>query len=331
MIRLNGFWDAFKNWALLLSFIVNLTLIIVILIIVQQIFAIKSGILEPLVTGLHSSFVGLDEARIITNIVVKDEIPVRLNIPLQQDTTVVLTEAVPLNVPAAFTLGDGTTLRGRVNITLPVDLALPVRLNLNVPVDQPLPITLNVPVDIPLQDTQLHDVADRLRGIFDPLVRLVGNLPNNWNEAGQLALNVIRGTPPDFWRDNKYTIDPWPGFRTGNPPADPSQAGTDGTNTDPNAPPAAATDPVTGQLYPTPELTFPTLPPDQTPSGQNPPGQVTPSVFITPTPGNGNGATTAAPTSVPPTTAPPTAIPPTNTPAPTATPVEDYGIITPTP
>jgi hypothetical protein len=293
MVRIKAFWNAFKNFAILLSFIMNFVLILVLLVVVQQIFAIKAGILEPLVTGLHSSFVGLGEARIITNIKVEDTIPVKLDVPLDTSTVVTLTQDVPIRVPAGFTLSDGTTLRGTVALTLPTGLALPVALKLNVPIDQSLPITLNVPVDIALSQTQLNDVAHRLEGLFDPLVRLIGNLPNDWNEAAVWIGQIMAGTAPDIWGPNHYTTDPWPGFTTGLVPPDAGSTGDTGAlpPTDTGLPPVPS--------GPTPTLSMPT------PEG----GQEAPDVIEA--------------TAVPPTAEP--------TQGPSPTPVEDLGIITATP
>ncbi len=222
MVRLKAWWNTFKNVAILFSFIVNLILVIVLAVIVLQIFQIKSGILEPLVTGLHSSFVGLDQAHIITSINVKDSImvadtiPVKLNIPLQQNTIVTLTQAVPLRANTSFTLRDGTTLNGTVNLSLPAGMQLPVSLNLNVPVDSTLPINLQVPIDlkvpvnIPLSETQLHDPFNKLRTLLDPYVHVLQNLPDSWSEMiGQ----IFTGKPPA--RSNDYFAQPWPGFTTG--------------------------------------------------------------------------------------------------------------------
>ncbi len=255
MVALKRWWNGFKTFAIIFSFITNFVLVLVLIFVVFLIFQIKNGIAEPLVTGLHSSFVGLDQARILTTIpvddtihvndsinvndtiVVNDSIPVKLNIPLQQNTIVTLTSDVPLKLPTTFTLRDGTTLNGTVGLSLPTGLQLPVALNLNVPVDQPLPITLHVPinlkvpvnlavpihlkvpVDIPLSQTELHDPFDKLRGLFDPFVRLLGNLPSNWGEVPDFISRVFSGNPPNLLADNRYTQKPWAGFTTGvNPP-----------------------------------------------------------------------------------------------------------------
>jgi hypothetical protein len=184
-----------------------------------------------------------------------------------------------------------------------------------------LPITLKVPVDIALKTSQLHDVADKLRGTFDPLVRLLGNLPNDWDGARLMIMNVLAGNGPAMFASNKYIEDPWPGFVTGN--------GTEpqpGTATDPNAvqsgnnqngqpvdqngqPIPEPTDPNTGLPLPTPTLSLPTL---------------------NPADGSSSSATALPPTEVPtqvPPTEVPTAIP---TAGPSPTPVQDFGIITPT-
>ncbi len=62
MHKFRVWWNSFKTVALLISFIVNMVLIVVLLIVLMQIFQIKNGILEPLIDGLHSNFVGMDEA-----------------------------------------------------------------------------------------------------------------------------------------------------------------------------------------------------------------------------------------------------------------------------
>ncbi len=259
MIALKRFWNGFKNVAILFSFVVNFVLIVVLLFVVLLIFQIKNGIAQPLINGLYGSFAGLDEARILTNINVKDSIrvndtiPVKLNIPLQQDTVVVLTKDVPLRVSASFTLRDGTTLNGTVAITLPTGLQLPVALNLNVPVDSTLPIdlhvpiNLNVPVDIPLNQTQLHDPFSNLRSLFDPFVRLLGNLPSEWNDIPPFIGNVLAGKV-NLMAPNQYTNNPWPGFRTGLGTPNPNAPATTPVPGGENGliPPTATTEGATG-------------------------------------------------------------------------------------
>ncbi len=207
------FFSRFGKWVwrfmIIFSFMVNIILVIVLLGLGLLLFDIKNNIAEPLVGGLHGSFVGLDEATIDTTIPVRDTIPVQLTVPLETDTTVVLTEAVPLTATAMINL-NGSVVPAPVSLSLPVGMRLPVHLDLDVPIDQELPISLDVRAVIPLAQTQLHDVADNLRLLFEPLALALHNLPNNFDEAGafvsQLAANNVNLLEED------PSFDPWPGF-----------------------------------------------------------------------------------------------------------------------
>jgi len=117
MGALKAIGGGIKNFMILFSFIVNLILIIVLVVLVLLIFDIKNNVASPLLTGLHSSFVGLDEATIDWTIPVRDTIPVVLNVPLRTQTTVVLTQSVPLIVNATITLpGVGVLNNASVNL-----------------------------------------------------------------------------------------------------------------------------------------------------------------------------------------------------------------------
>jgi hypothetical protein len=211
MQMIRNFWTAFRNFATLFSFIINFVLILVLLGVVQQIYMIKNGIAEPLIDGLHSNFVGLDEATIITTIPVDDTITIDFDLTIDQETTVVLTEAVPLSANAAFALpGGGGTINGTVNLNLPIGLALPVQLNMTVPVVQDIPISLSVPVNIPLNQTQLHQPFVNLRDLFDPFVRALDNLPSSWEETPDFAIDATQGEV-DILQETEGSRNPWPG------------------------------------------------------------------------------------------------------------------------
>lgn len=193
------------------SFIVNIILLIVLLVLGLLIFDIKENIANPLISGLHSSFVGLNTATIDYTIPVRDRIPVELTVPLQTETTVVLTQNVPLAASAQINL-NGSVVNTPVSLQLPAGLILPVYLDLLVPIDEELDVSLDVRAVIPLERTQLHDVAQNLRLLFEPLAFGLNNLPNSFEEAGQLVSNWISGTPPDLLAQSAYSEAPWPGF-----------------------------------------------------------------------------------------------------------------------
>ena len=69
-------WQAFKNFAIIFSFIVNVVLLLVLLLSAPLIIPAVDIIVDPLVGGLAESFVEMKEANIQRTIQVEDEIPV---------------------------------------------------------------------------------------------------------------------------------------------------------------------------------------------------------------------------------------------------------------
>jgi hypothetical protein len=204
----------FWRFMVIFSFIVNIVLVIVVIGLLLFLFDIKNNIAEPLVTGLHSSFVGLDQATIDWTIPVRADVPVNLDIPLQTNTVVTLTEDVPLTVVAQIYAGALTVNNATVSLTLPTGTNLPVSLDIPVEVrDQTLPVSLDVRAVIPLEQTQLHDVAENLRLLFEPLAVGLTNLPSNFSEVGPFVGDLFAGRV-DLLQENAYTQQPWPGFST---------------------------------------------------------------------------------------------------------------------
>jgi hypothetical protein len=212
MHKFRVWWNSFKTVAVLISFIVNFVLILVLLVVLMQIFAIKNGILEPLIDGLHRNFVGMDEATITRTIVVEDEIPIQFDLPLNQTTNVVLVQDVPIAASATFTLpGGGGVINGRVDIVLPSGLVLPIQLSMIVPVNTNIPISLPVDVAIPLKETELHTPFQNLRGLLEPFVRLLDNLPGSWDDVPDFVIDAAQGEGKHLFSPTEGSQNPWPG------------------------------------------------------------------------------------------------------------------------
>jgi hypothetical protein len=182
--------------AILFSFATNIILLLVLLVALGFIFQIKNQIADPLVGGLHSSFVEMNQASIKTTIgvndtiTVKDTMPVVFDLPLNQVTNVVTTEPVTIQgATVNLTAGGLTLTNATANIVLPANTVLPVQLSLVVPVSQTIPVVLKVPValkvpvDIPLNQTQLAPPFTRLVSIVQPYNDMLSNLPSSWTEA----------------------------------------------------------------------------------------------------------------------------------------------------
>lgn len=173
-------WQAFKNVAIIFSFIVNIILVIVLLLALPLLIPVLNSVAKPLVGGLSDSFVQMGEASIERTISVDDQIPVVFTLPLQQETDVVLIEPVPMSVPATFVLpAGGGTINGTVILELPPGTSLPVALDMQVPVSTTIPVALDVGVDIPLQETELATPFNTLRELFEPLDGFIGGLPQS--------------------------------------------------------------------------------------------------------------------------------------------------------
>ncbi len=210
---LKALFNLLWGFMVIFSFIVNVVLIVVVAVLGIFIFNIKNDVADPLLKGLHSSFVGLDEATIDWTIPVRDSVDATFDLPLEQNTIVTLTDDVPLTVSADIS-GPVAINNATVALTLPAGTDLPVALNLMVPVDEEIPVNLDVRAVIPLSNTQLHDPFQNLRLTFEPIILALDNLPDNFGEAITDGTATIAGNPPALFdaQGSPYIQDPWLGF-----------------------------------------------------------------------------------------------------------------------
>ena len=179
-------WGAFKNFAIVFSFVVNLILILILALLVvsaDSVFTLKSHVAEPLLVDLDQAFAALGETTITSMVFITDTMPVIFDLPLEQNTQVILTDRVPLNVPATFVWpAGGGQIHGRVIIELPQGQALPIALSMSVPVSTTVPVVMQVPVEIPLSEAGMGPAITQLRAVFNPVTSFVQSLPNTTDE-----------------------------------------------------------------------------------------------------------------------------------------------------
>jgi hypothetical protein len=181
------FWNAFKNFAILFSFIVNFVLILVLLLAPEPVFMAKTQVAEPLLADLDAAFAALGETNIVTEVQIDDQLPVQFTLPLEQTTNVILMEPVPLNVPATFNFpGGGGAIYGSVSLQLPTGMVLPVALDLDVPVSTTVPVQMEVPVVINLNEAGMGPAITQLRGVFNPINVYLQSLPDTPDEVIEL-------------------------------------------------------------------------------------------------------------------------------------------------
>ncbi len=165
-----AYWDVATTFSL----VVNVLLVGLLIIMALQIRNLKTTVnaLNPLgnnlLGGLYGNFVKMDQASINTTIAVDAQIPLNFNLPVSQNTTVVLTNNV--NIPNAHVVINtgGLNINAQASVTLPAGTSLPIALNLTIPVQSTIPISLQVPVSIPLNQTDLHEPFTGLQTTLRP-------------------------------------------------------------------------------------------------------------------------------------------------------------------
>ena len=175
------FLPAFWTIASILSLTVNLILIIALLLAYQMLGSIQGlqsygmGQASGLLGGLYSNFVKMDQANIQTNIHVEKDIPVQFSLNVSGPTNVTLSQPVTIDGALVTVQTGGLNITGaRATIVLPQGVVLPINIeNLVVPVDQQVPAVLDVPVDIPLNQTELHEPFVGLQEVVKPWYCLI--------------------------------------------------------------------------------------------------------------------------------------------------------------
>jgi hypothetical protein len=184
MERLGTLWTAFEKIAIVFSFVVCFALVMVLLLLGMGVLTIAPALPSlrtdtacPLIADINGLVTDLDNAVITRTISISRSIPVVFNLPLNQNTNVVLTGPVTLQRPTSFTLpAGGGRINGSVTMTLPKGQQLPVHLAMTVPVSQSLPVQMDVPVRIPLNETDLGPVVAKLKALLFPWTTKLGDM-----------------------------------------------------------------------------------------------------------------------------------------------------------
>ena len=168
------FGPVFWTIASVVSLTVNVLLVIVLVVLLVNMQRFNVGnalnLGNSFLGGLYTNFEKMDRAHITRDVQVNTTIPVKFDLPLNQATNVVLSQDVTIdNALVTVKTGGLNITNALTTIVLPQGTTLPIVLNLTVPVDTTVPITLNVPVDIPLEQTQLHEPFVGLQDVVRPI------------------------------------------------------------------------------------------------------------------------------------------------------------------
>ena len=195
----NKVLPTFWTIASVISMLVNVVVVIALIVVIRLLGGTQSAInfaesqASGLLGGLHQNFVKMDAASIKTNIHVEKDIPVQFTLNVSGNTNVTLSQDVRID-GAVVTLPNfaGRLITSeRANIILPAGTVLPIFIeNLVVPVDKTVPAILDVPVNIPLNQTELHDPFVGLQKVVEPYYCLLQT------EVIVNGVNVCDTVPP---------------------------------------------------------------------------------------------------------------------------------------
>lgn len=181
MKRLELVWLAFEKFAIFFSFVVTFILLMIVLVlayttwrVLPTLYVLRDDVACPLIADVNGLVDDLEGAVITRTIPISQTIPVRFNLPLDKNLNVRLTQGVKLNRPTTFTLpSGGGQINGSVYLVLPKGQNLPVHMATTVEVSQTLPVEMDVQVAIPLRETELGPVIDKLAELLLPYMDLL--------------------------------------------------------------------------------------------------------------------------------------------------------------
>jgi hypothetical protein len=132
--------------------------------------------------GLYTNFEKMDRSTIKTVIPVDAQIPLDISVPVQTTTQITLAEAVSIpNAQVVINTG-GLNINSNARVTLPAGTPMLVNLNFTLPVQTTIPIHLDVPVNIPMNQTELHEPFVGLQEVVRPWYCMVD--PNAFSLTG---------------------------------------------------------------------------------------------------------------------------------------------------
>jgi hypothetical protein len=186
------FLPAFWTVACIFSLLVNVILIATLVSIGHHFFEIKALVADGLVSGLSENLALMDKAHIVTTVPVEttvklqDNFPVVFDLPIKENTRVVLAEDTDIDgttlinlapVPLSITLPAGTPIQVDFDMTIPVSQTVPVNFD--------VPVSLLVPLDLAVSQTDLHQSIVGLQSAIEPYK---GLMESSFNSPEDISL-----------------------------------------------------------------------------------------------------------------------------------------------
>jgi hypothetical protein len=177
------FMPAFWTVTAIFSLIINVIFIALLVFFGHLFFDLKSLIADDLVTELSNNLELMDQAHIVDTVTVEttvrlqDNLPVEFNLPINQTTQLALTEDI--RIPGAYIYLNNTAVQ--TDLTLPAGTPIQASLDMTIPVSQSVPVdvtgsvSLLVPLDLAIDQTDLHQSILGIQDAIDPYKVLLGS------------------------------------------------------------------------------------------------------------------------------------------------------------
>lgn len=157
------------------SLILNGVLIAIVILLIGRIRELQElqnaglDFANKLLSEAYVNFMLMEDANIVTTVIVEDTIPVQFDLNVKTDTTVTLTEPTLIRGATTDLRTGGLNINNApTDIVLPAGTQLPISLEIVVPVDKTVPVQLEVPVNIPLKQTDLVTPFQGLQKLLYP-------------------------------------------------------------------------------------------------------------------------------------------------------------------
>jgi hypothetical protein len=171
-----GLW----RLAAILSLIVNVLFLLFIFAVGRRLFLLKTDVAEPLLENVSAFVNQVEGTTIQTDVKVTGQVPVVFDLPLQQTTTVTLSEDTRIDGASLSIRSATLSIDAPASMTVPAGSQLPVTIDLIVPVNTTVPVELTVPVTLSLADSKISPSFEALQKLVEPYQALAEEAPDCW-------------------------------------------------------------------------------------------------------------------------------------------------------
>jgi hypothetical protein len=179
-IKLRKPGDNFWKSLTIGSVILNLLLIFAVIAIANSFFEIRAVVFKLVNDGVAKAASIEEGATLSASMRIQEEVPVTIEVPLQRNTRVTLTEPAQIDGTSISIRSATLSIDAPATLTLPAGAELPLALDTTVSVDTVVPLDTTVTVEFPIAGSEIGESLSAMQGLFEPYQSVVSELPGCW-------------------------------------------------------------------------------------------------------------------------------------------------------